>query len=431
MWDSTVRRFKSIIAEFWNERIFKIAITINVIYLIIAIFLTLTFFREFNDFLVYYKVGKVFISDIKTLYDPSNYMWPFRYFPLSAIFFIPFSVLNFELAFLFFSVVNFCINLLICVILYKIFCIVSPDNGVKGKKKIIFYISLYLIALPHVYNYILGQINLLVSILLLLSLYLFLNHEKLRWDIVGGMIIGISINIKPITILIIPFLISFSLSKKDDLNLYAIKKSFTRIGGALFPIFLNGLVFLLIPELLIGFLEINFTGTETLIVNNSFSITKLIINALTMSGLESTLLQELQFVIFLLILSVFLSFGFFVFLFRKLESNSILYGFMLGILTILLAYFDSWDHHLLIFIPLLTISIFSLETENSNSKDEAFLLNTEKKAVYFFIFLDLPLFGLIFLLRDFFPYNFIPPIFLLLLYGSMARYLLREEQKTF
>ena len=420
------KRFRKIFNQFWERKIFKFAVLIQITYVILALIITLIFFEKFNDFLVYYKVGNVFIQDIESLYDPINYEWPFRYFPLSAVFFIPFSFFPFEIAFILFTLFNALINFLICLVLYKIINLIQRDQKKTNhdNEKTIFYISLYLIALPHIYNYILGQINLLVSVFLLSSLYIFLKYKNFRWNVLAGLLIGVSINIKPITILIIPFLISFSLYDTKLNYRKEVKKSIVRIFGALVPLLINGLLFLLIPELFKGFLEINFTGTETLIVNNSFSITKLIINALTMFGYDIHFLRVVQFLLFLIVLAIIGGVAFLLYLNRKLETNSIVYGFIFGITTILLAYFDSWDHHLLILIPLIIISIFSISTNIENNENKRKFMSMEKKILYFFLFIDLPIFGLIFILRSIFPYNFIPTIFLLLLYGVNGKLLM-------
>lgn len=423
------KRFRKIFNQFWERKIFKFAVLIQITYVILALIITLIFFEKFNDFLVYYKVGNVFIQDIESLYDPINYEWPFRYFPLSAVFFIPFSFFSFEIAFILFTLFNAFINFLICLVLYKIINLIQRDQKKTNhdNEKTIFYISLYLIALPHIYNYILGQINLLVSVFLLSSLYIFLKYKNFRWNVLAGLLIGVSINIKPITILIIPFLISFSLYDTKLNYRKEVKKSIVRIFGALVPLLINGLLFLLIPELFKGFLEINFTGTETLIVNNSFSITKLIINALTMFGYDINFLRDVQFILFVVVLAIIGGVAFLLYLNRKFETNSIVYGFIFGITTILLAYFDSWDHHLLILIPLIIISIFSININIENNENKRKFMSMEKKALYFFLFIDFPIFGLIFILRSVFPYNIIPTLFLLLLYGVNGKLLMRKS----
>lgn len=419
------KNFTIIFKKFWDKKLFKFALIIHISYLIIASIVTLTSYREFNDFLVFYEVGKVFIKEIENLYDPSNYLWPFRYFPLGALLFVPFSLLPFELAFILFNIFTLFINFVICVLLYKIVGLIRPDENLLNKK--IFFISLYLIAFPHIINYAMGQVNSLVSIFLLWSLYIFLKRSKLEWNFLAGVLLGISINLKPITIFIIPFLISFSFFSKSRINKSEFVLSLIRMLGAFVPILLNFFLFLIVPELMTGFININFTGTDTLIVNNSFSITKLIINALTMLGFETTVLQNLQIIIILVVFLLIGATGFLIFLIRKLKKNSILYGYILGMIIILLVYFDSWDLHLIILIPLLIISIIYIIDTPSEANRPLSMQSILTKSFYFFTFVDLPIFGLIYLLRDIFPYNFIPTIILLILFIRIGIYLLKEQ----
>lgn len=423
-----LKNFRITFSKFWKRKIFKVCFSLHITYFLIGLILTIFFLREFNDFLVYHNVGKVFLSDIENLYDPSNYLWPYRYFPLSGFLFVPFSLLPFEAAFILFNVFNLIINFLNCLILYKIIHLISHNE--ETLKREIYYLSLYLVALPHAFNYAMGQTNSLVSMVLLASLYVFLKHDNLKWNIIGGLLVGISLNIKPITIFIVPFLITFTIKLKGKINTPQIKRSIMRLLGASLPILLNLPLLIAIPGLFNGFLEINFVGTETLIVNNSFSITKLIINLLSMLNVETNLLLDLQIIIFLIIFVLIGVVGFLIFMIRKLQTNYIIYGYIIGILVMLLVYFDSWDLHLIILIPLLMISIIHLEDLPKEHKNRAFFLKSLKRGIYFFIFIDLPIFGLIYLLKDIFPYNFIPTIFLLLIYISLGKYLLSEEKQN-
>ena len=75
-----------------------------------AIILTLFFYREQNDFLVYYKVGEVVLRDINDLYT-EPYLWPFRYFPLSALYFVPFYLMGFDFGFIIFNLINLILNI--------------------------------------------------------------------------------------------------------------------------------------------------------------------------------------------------------------------------------------------------------------------------------------------------------------------------------
>ena len=128
----------------WNYKTFRIGVIINAIYLIISIVLTLTSLRNFNDFQVYYKVGEVFINNINDLYNKSNYYWPFRYFPLSALFFVPFYSLGFDLGFIAFNFVNFILNFLIIYLIYKIVSLKLRHNLPEKLNFLVLYITFFL-----------------------------------------------------------------------------------------------------------------------------------------------------------------------------------------------------------------------------------------------------------------------------------------------
>ena len=106
-----LNRTKSKFKALWEYKIFRYALLIQGFYFILSLILTLIFFKDRNDFLVYYTVGEVFLKDINNLYNQTNYLWPFRYFPLSALMFIPFYLMGFNLGFLMFNIINLILNL--------------------------------------------------------------------------------------------------------------------------------------------------------------------------------------------------------------------------------------------------------------------------------------------------------------------------------
>ncbi|MFX1296242.1 MAG: glycosyltransferase 87 family protein, partial [Promethearchaeota archaeon] len=276
-----LNKIKKRFYELWQVKIFKYALVIHLFYFILALFLTLIFFRNRNDFRVYYTVGKVFINDIDGLYDRANYStWPFRYFPLSAILFVPFYLLGFDLGFVVFNIVNLLLNILICILLYKIILLIRGEDHEKDDRRIILFISLFLMSLPNLFNYILGQINLYVTLLILSSLLIFLKYEQIKWQFIASLILGISIIVKTITIFMIPFLIVINYDfKKENLNINYLN-TLIRILGVLLPLSLNFFMFFIFPTLLKGFISINFTGEDTVYINHSFSATKIIENFL-------------------------------------------------------------------------------------------------------------------------------------------------------
>jgi len=406
--------------KLWKFKIFRYAVILHSIYFILSLILTLTVFRAQNDFLVYYKVGEVFINDINDLYT-ADYNWPFRYFPISALFFVPYYLLGFNLGFIVFNIINLILNILICMLLYKIILITKGANHESEDSRVIFYLCLYLMSLPQVFNYILGQINLYIALLLLISLYFFLKHTTLKWNFFASLILGISVIIKPITLFLIPFIIiiNFDLDKKKFQIQFL--KSIIRLIGFLIPVSLNIFIFLMYPELLNGFLNVNLTGEDTILINHSFSITKLVQNFLIAIGFSQSQLLTLQLPIFITTLIIFGGIGFIFFLIRRIDNYSLIYGYTFGILIMLLGYFDSWDHYLLILTPLLIIIIFNLPRKSSLTK------RFVKPTFFYLSFFDLAFMGIWFLLQEFFPFNFVTSIFLLLLFYAICKYCLIKD----
>ena len=403
--------------ELLKYRIFQWAVIIHLFYFIGS--LILFALQAKVDFQVYYKVGEVFITNTSDLYNSANYNFPFRYFPLCAIFFIPYSFLPYELAFIFFNFVNLFLNIFASVILYKIILLVRSDNHEKDEKRVITFISLFLIGLPQGSNYVLGQINIYIVVLILISLYIFLKHEETKWQLLGSVILGISMIIKPITIFLIPFLIviNFNLSEKK-LN-FDVKKSVVRLIGVFIPLSLNLIPFLMFPSLLTGFLDTNFSGTDPVILNFSFSITKLTTNFFIFYNIPYN-----QLIVFISVVCVIGGLGFGIYMFRRVKQYYMIYSFLLGISIMLLVYFDSWDHHLLILTPLLIIALFNLPKDSEIAKKfimpSFFALN----------FLNLIFIGVWVLTISFFPYNFVSTIFLLLIVYGVGMFSLKKDTNT-
>jgi len=271
--------------------------------------------------------------------------------------------------------------------------------------------------LPHILNYIYGQINLYVTFFILLSLYIFLKYRELKWQLVGSLIIGLSIIIKPTALFLIPFLIIFRYDReKRRLNLEFIQ-SMVRIVGALIPVLLNFILFVVYVNLWKGFLETNFIGSNPVAINFSFSITKLITNFFYFYNIPYD-----QFIVLISVVSIIGGFGFIIFVFRRFENNYIVYGYVFGIMIMLLTYFDSWDHHLLNLTPILIIIIFNLSKSSEITK-------SIKTSLFFFSFFDLAFVGIWYLIYPLFPYNFEATFFLLLTFYAISKYCLLNRRK--
>ncbi|MFX0017548.1 MAG: glycosyltransferase family 87 protein [Promethearchaeota archaeon] len=417
---SYIAYFKRILKVFWGYKSFKAAFYIQIGFIITSIILTLTFLRETNDFLVFYRSAEVFLKNFQDLYNPVEYgsAWEYRYFPLSPLVFIPFYILGFDVGFVLFTIFNFIVNLLICVTLFRIISMLKPNQTEKDKVNKMYYISVYLIGVPQLVNYFLGQINLYVVFLTLLALYIFLKYDSIKWDFIGSFILGISVILKPITVLLIPFLILVNINlEKRKIN-FLVKRSLVRLFSAIIPIFFNVIIFVIYPNLWNGFMEVNFTGSNPTDISFSFSLTKLIMNFFVYFNIDFS-----QTLIFFTILIIFGLIGFLFYVFRRNNKNSILIGFIFGILITFISYFEVWEHHLLTLVPFLIIFLSILP------EDSKILKKFIKPSFYVYNFLHLAFLLIFVLTYNFFPYNFGVTIFLILNFYGIIKYCITKKRK--
>ncbi|GAI82611.1 unnamed protein product, partial [marine sediment metagenome] len=208
--------------------------------------------------------------------------------------------------------------------------LVRGTDHEQNNKRVILYICLYLIGLPQIFNYILGQINLYVTLFILLSLFIFIKYSDIKWQLLASVILGISIIIKPTTLFMIPFIILLGYDYEKKKIKLEFTKSLLRLLGVLLPLSLNLILFFIYPNLLNGFLVANFTGSETVLLNHSFSITKIISNMFLYVGVPSDELVVLP--IFLVVLLVIGGLGFIFYIFRRSNVNNMIFGYLFGIL---------------------------------------------------------------------------------------------------
>ena len=163
-------------------------------------------------------------------------------------------------------------------------------------------------------------------------------------------------------------------------------------------------------------LKTNFTGSNPVALNFSFSITKLITNFCYFYNIPFS-----QIVILITVTCIVGSLSFVIFLIRRFEKESIIYGFALGIVIMLLAYYDSWDHHLLNLTPILIILIFNLPRQSK-------ITNSIKPSLIFLSFFDLAFVGIWYLIFPLFPFNFEATFFLLLSLYAILKYCLKKPK---
>lgn len=180
---------------------------------------------------------------------------PYVYPPFLAFAFIPFSYLNVT----FLKGLWFLINTIL--IYYAVVLMEKTTDKNYNKSFFLYFLSLFWTLRFIMDNYSLGQINILITFLIVLTLYFFINGK----DIYAGLILGIAISIK-----LTPFLILFYFLCKREFRIIL----FT---------FMSLIFFLTIPSILIGlkknlfyifqYYNVMTNFTDTTINNQSLYIT--------------------------------------------------------------------------------------------------------------------------------------------------------------
>ena len=361
-----------------TQQFFLISILVNIFYLII----TFIFFyglesplmsKNNNDYLTFHNAGLLAINDISNLYNSSLYLFPFRYFPLSAYVFTPFSLLGLDIGYFIFQLFNFFLNF---VNLYLIYRIIQLYKNLNNKANLEFNLGKFrdlytdsknesllhqnaviLIMLPQFMNYFLGQINIIVLFFILLSL-LFLLKEGYKNDFLGGLFLGIGILIKPTLILVLPFIILLRYNKENKKFTLLFKKSIIRLSGSIILILISGLYFLFFPQMLEGFIDVNLGGKYTyniegdLNINPSFSLTRIVLISFELIGLEINGFLTFIIIILLIFIPIYI-----LYILNSAQTNNLFDGYLVGILVMFIVYFDTWPHHLVVLAPFLVFFI--------------------------------------------------------------------------
>jgi hypothetical protein len=383
-----------------------------------------------NDFLSFYYAGLNVIEDLPNLYNSSLSPFPFRYLPLSAYFFTPFSILGLKLGYFVFQVFNFFLNILILYIIFRILQVyrnLGNDSIFNYKldtfkevinreenESILHQSSVFLIGLPQFMNYFLGQINILVAVLILSSLLYFLKGN-VKNELIGGFLLGLGILIRPTLILILPFLIIFNYNRENKKFVFKIRRTAIRLLGSIILIILSGIYFLIYPQMLTDFITVNLTGEYTyaieggIEINPSFSLTRILL--ILFQLIEFDINGFLVFIIISLVIIIPL---YYFYIQNSDHSLKLIDGYFAGLLILLIVYFDSWPHHIVVLTPFL---IFFLLINKSFR-----YYRMIKYLHYLLAILMVGFWGLFYLTYSFFPFNLGGLILLMLLYYCLVVY---------
>jgi hypothetical protein len=381
--------FRPTFKKLFSNKWIKFAFALNFLYLFIGIIYYVMnhsgFFFGETDFDTFFHAGYLSIYNYEKLYSVDEYIFPFRYLPLTAYLFSLFSF-NPELKLLvyfFYMTVNFIINIPIIIIIYQIvFGLFGMDK--KYEKFLIRMLAVYLAYVPNVENYINGQPNLFIAFFLLLSLYFFekihsknqnLSEKTIKnGNLLGGLFFGLAILIKITAIFLLPFILIVKVAEREKNEnkhqdfgkffrlRFPFKANFQRLFFPSLILGINAIILIINPVLLHGFLNVNLSGSSEQVLNHSFSLTRIILNLL----LEpSTLLTIFIFLSVLIPCFVITLWTYF----KHIKTKHMLPIFYsLGLLTLLIGYFDSWVHHLVVLSPFMIISIILIKNSRKDNK---------------------------------------------------------------
>ncbi|MHA2282371.1 MAG: glycosyltransferase family 87 protein [Promethearchaeota archaeon] len=390
-----------------------------------------------NDYLSFYHAGSIVLDDITNLYNLSLYLFPFRYLPISAYFFTPFSLLGLELGYFVFQVFNFFLNFILIYVIYKIvklyknlnnYLLIYDDlnefNDIfnKPKNKSLFNQTvIFLVMAPQFMNYFLGQINVIVTVFILSSLYCFLKDDN-KYDLLGGFLIGFAIQLKPTLIFILPFLIYLNYSKETRKFTFKIKKTLVRLLGSIILVMISGLYFLVFPEMLKDFIDVNLVGEYTytiegaLEINPSFSLTRIVLIFFNLVNLEVN-----GFLIFMIITVLILVPIYFFYMKNSNQPTTLIDGYLTGILVMMIVYFDTWPHHLIVLAPFLIFFVLF-------HKDFEYY-RALKYCHYLLAVLAVVFWGIFYLTYEIVPFNIGGLVLLMLTYFIIVTYYKKNLNK--
>jgi hypothetical protein len=294
-----------------------------------------------NDYGIYYYASRVFIQgNPVNIYDAAFMdttfnVFQYRYFPAILFIFYPLSLIPLIPSYLFFISLSFILNLGTFYLLLKISTRSSNDEHRPQISKMAMY---FVIMTSHVGNYSAGQVASILAFLMVLSFYLFLTNH----DLAGSFFIGVALVVKPVTIFVILFLLL-------DKNLKVIFKRGILIALALIP---DLLVFLFVPGLLRGFIDLNFVYFTRTGVSPSISVSNVLVS---LFGLPSTTVMLIGMAIMIPVC---------LFLLYKVPRGKmrVFMSFFLGLFTFFLIQPDVWSSQLLYLYPFVILAIPFIKT---------------------------------------------------------------------
>ncbi|MFX1489265.1 MAG: hypothetical protein ACFFBI_08970, partial [Promethearchaeota archaeon] len=228
---------------------------------------------------------------------------------------------------------------------------------------------------------------------------------------------------KPTLILILPFILLISYNRVSKKLTFQFKQSIIRLCGPIILIGFSGIFFLVHPEMLNGFIEVNLTGKYTyqvggdLEINPSFSLTRVILIVFDLVNLDVNNVLVFSIIILISFLPLYL-----LFISSTDNTDKLIYGYLSAITITLLVYFDSWPHHIVVLAPFL---IFFLLL-NKNFRLYRFF----KYLHYLFAILLVAFWGIFYLTYQIIPFNIGGLILIILLYYTLITFYRQRKYES-
>ncbi|MFW9965171.1 MAG: glycosyltransferase 87 family protein [Candidatus Sifarchaeia archaeon] len=351
--------FKSFLNYLRGSRLLIFGLAFSLVYYLAVVILFLFYLTQgvldetifTMDFQVFYESGIMFRNSPGDIYVVAPNSLPFRYLPsfaaTMAIFsfvpLIPLYIINIS----FMMVINFGIVFLVFSTSQQLGATTSTKNFEKT-------LTILFITPPHIINIVLGQITHLAIFLVLIALYLLQDaeHQSVRRFFLIGTLIGIAAILKPFFLVLYSFLIPISFTDRFSLNI-PLRPVIGVASGFLITMLPNLLYFIVYPNAINEFIQVNFSGG--LPYQHSTSITQLIIDVLDLG--DSTVI----------VLTIMLIIGVLIFLRSYIRfvgtppsEKNYLNHFTDMIFLFLLVYTDSWFLFLAVLYAFLAPSMLQL-----------------------------------------------------------------------
>ena len=312
-----------------------------------------------NDFRIFYQSAQNILSDPTTLYSSPVYNMPYRYLPMFSLLFIPYTFIPFKVGFIIHVILMAIVHI---ASFYLIFIISAKYNKVNFNSRIkhdMLYLSL--MAPLQVVLLLIGQITNIFIFIYLVIILLVENEKNRRYKIryayfFIGFLAGLSTSYKPFAFLLLPFLltISFDLNKKKG-TIWG-KQILIASFGFFISFSLNIIYWILYPNLIPDFIEIN--KSSQLLDFPSTSITRILYISFSAFAIQ---LSEFSILIGLTLILLGLLFVMYLLIPMQLNNYSLFIG--MGILITMIVFPDSWFLNFLIWFMLILPGLLKLEED--------------------------------------------------------------------